>query len=179
MLRTVDVVNVSGVLLVATAASTARTCLVLIDLPATVVVLSVDSVAAADRASRSVMMLAVDEGHSLNTILLIVIAVFVASLDQLLLGFLKAKRANKSITIVGDVDVGHITGVIYARLSLQMMRTLNIDKMSTSLPMVINLVLHRLLIMTPVDGILTSITVKILLAWYRLKRVLLGQDRDT
>ena len=125
------------------------------------------------------MMLTIDECDARDTILLVVVGILVPALDQLLLRFLQAKWANESVAIVGDVDVGHITGVIYARLSLQMMRTLNIDKMSTSLPMVINLVLHRLLIMTPVDGILTSITVKILLAWYRLKRVLLGQDRDT
>ena len=60
MLCTVNVVNVSGVLLVTTASSTASTCLVLVDLPATFVALSVNSVAVANRATRPVMMLAVD-----------------------------------------------------------------------------------------------------------------------
>ena len=49
--------------------------------------------------------------------------------------------------------------------------------MRTGLPMVVNLVVQRLLAMTPINRILASVTVQVLLAGYRLKRILRRGDK--
>lgn len=119
MLGPVYVMDVPGVLV--SAAPTPRTCLVLVDL-SSVIALSVHGVTAANGPTR--MVLSINQRHSRYRILLIVIAILVPSLDQLLFRLFETEGAHQAITIVRNIDIGHVPRVIHARLSLQMMTCL-------------------------------------------------------
>lgn len=79
------------------------------------------------------MMLAIDERYARDTVLLVVVGVFVATFDELLLCLLESQWANKAVSIVGHVDVGHIPGVVHARFALKVVCPL-IDEMRADLP---------------------------------------------
>ena len=115
VLRSVYVMYVPSILV--PAAPTPCTRLILVDLPS-IIALCVHGVSAPNRASR--VMLSIHQCHSRYRILLIVIAILVPSLDQFLLGFFQAEGSHQAITIVGYIDIGHITRIIHARFSLKM-----------------------------------------------------------
>jgi hypothetical protein len=56
--------------------------------------------------------LTVDKCNSRHLVRLLVVRVLVSALDQLLLHFLEAKRANKTLLFVCDVDYSHSVWVV-------------------------------------------------------------------
>ena len=78
--------------------------------------------------------LTIDEGHPRNLVIVAVVLVLVAALDQLLLSFLQAKRTHQTLTIARYIDIRHIARIVYPRLSL------HIDECILVLPVALRLV---------------------------------------
>ena len=77
--------------------------------------LSAASIAHIDRATGD--LLAVDKSDSADGVL-VVVRVFVAALNQFLLCFLQAKGTHKTLSIARDIDISHVSRVIYPWFAL-------------------------------------------------------------
>ena len=113
------------------------------------------------------MLLAVDEGHPRDWVL-IVIWVFVATFDKLLFSFFKSKRSYQTLTIAWDIDISHVPRVVYPWLTLQVMASMGIIERL--------LLVNWVLLMTFVDWVLIALTLKVWLTGNRLKRVFVRWD---
>ena len=78
--------------------------------------------------------LTIDEGHPRNLIIVAVVLVLVAALDQLLLSFLQAKWTHQTLTIARYIDIRHIAWIVYPWLSL------HVDERILVLPIALRLV---------------------------------------
>ena len=70
-------------------------------------------------AHRSVTPLAIDKCDSRNLVLIVIVLVFITSLDELLLGLLQSKRSHEALSITGHIDVCHVTWVVDPWFPLQ------------------------------------------------------------
>ena len=107
------------------------------------------------------VLLSVHESHSRDRVR-IVVRVLVASFDELLLGLFESQRTDQALSITRNVDVRHIARVVDARLSLQVVSALVV--VSAIIQAMVHL--NWLLTMTLVNGVLSPLAVKVLLARY-------------
>ena len=105
--------------------------------------------------------LPVDESDARDRVVVIV-RVLISTLDQLLLGLLEAERADKSLAVARDVDVGHVARVIHSRLPLLVVRALVV--VAALIHGLLATAVKRLLPVALVDRIQNTLAVQVGLA---------------